>query len=111
MNTSEDHAIEIAIKAMKDVDMWDPEMEGPERRFFVENNRNYWLISFGYLAEDFGRDFNGRSLIQIMVTIDDDSQRALDIVSRGGAVFLDIDENGKYIERKRRQPEPKKKKK
>lgn len=110
MNTKEEIAIEIAKKAMKDTNMWDPKMEGPESRFFEENNKNYWLISFGYLADEFGRDLHGKSNIQIMVRIDDETQKAIHAVSRGGAVFLDQDETGKYFERKRPQPIPKNRK-
>lgn len=110
MNTSENIAIEIAKIALKDIKMWDPKMEDPDRRFFEENNKNYWLVSFGYLADEFGRDLHGKSNIQIMVRIDDETQKAIHIVSRGGAIFLDQDENGKYIERKRPQPIPKNRK-
>ena len=88
MNTEKIVAVKSAQKALADIEMWDSEMEGPYCKYVTENDKQSWLVSYGFLAEDFGRDSNGRSRYQIIITVDDLTGKAITVISKGGFIIL-----------------------
>lgn len=92
MKTTESQAIKIAKKVLKDIEFWDDDIESPIARYDpgkeIQIGTNIWLIGFGYGAKDFGQDANGRSRANVMVTINDETGTALDVISKGGYMLL-----------------------
>ncbi|NAS31514.1 hypothetical protein GTQ40_11065 [Flavobacteriaceae bacterium R38] len=101
MNFTEEYALQIGKKVLKDTELWDTDVGAPSVRFddgkYLHIGENTWLVSFPYGAEDFGRDDNGKSRASMHVTIFDDDGIATSVSYRNGNVRLDYDkENDKY---------------
>ncbi|MEP0266692.1 hypothetical protein [Dokdonia sp.] len=92
MNYTEDYAITLAEKVLKDIGYWGEDYEEPTVRFdageYIVIGKDTWLVSFPYAAEDYGRDVDGHSNALRHVTIFDSDGIATSISYRNGHVEL-----------------------
>jgi len=101
MKLTEQEAIAIATKVLKDINFWDTDLVLPKAQYLDEvvlkddpYEEPHWLVSFSYGMEDFGED-----VARVFIKIDDDSLKVGKLISfRGGLMQIEYDEtNDKYV--------------
>jgi hypothetical protein len=108
MNYTEEYALQIGWKVLKDIEFWDDDIEAPSTKYVKKSislafPENIWLVSFPYGAEDYGTDSNKRSRASMHVTVFDDDGISTSVSYRNGHVKIgyNITEDKYFIEEQR----------
>lgn len=107
MNYTEEYALQLGEKVLRDIEFWDDDIEMPTARLdegeYLHIGENTWLVSFPYGAEDYGTDNNDKRRASMHVTIFDDDGIATSVSYRNGNVRLKYneEEDKYYIEEQR----------
>ncbi|KMQ69918.1 hypothetical protein ACM39_02430 [Chryseobacterium sp. FH2] len=101
MNLTKEEALNLGVKIMEDISFDYDKKDNINVKFdkgeYLIKNKNTWLVSFQYGAEDYGRNVGAHLLIL------DEDKNPIDISFRNGSITLGYDEekNKYFIQSKR----------
>jgi hypothetical protein len=95
MNSTEQNILKLGSKVLEDIgydSFWDKTDEEGPRATFIDKDKKlsfeeeHWLVSFPYGKEDYGEN------VRYIITINDFSEKAINISYRNGFIKLGYDE-------------------